>query len=68
MATGSTGEVVDMLKDQIEELKKEMRHKELKHQKEKEDFQKRIMELEIHLATLRERYKENTLHSRGKKK
>jgi RNase adaptor protein for sRNA GlmZ degradation len=57
MATGSTGEVVEMLKDQINELKEDNKK-----------AQERILQLEVNLATLRERYQEHALHSRGKKK
>jgi hypothetical protein len=65
MGGSSTTEIVDMLKTQIDELKEEQKAKDIRHQEEKEKFLHRIMELEISLATLRERYKEKGLHSRG---
>lgn len=68
MSSTSNTEIISMLKEQIEELKQEQKAKDVRHQQEKEEFQKRIMELEVTLATLRERYRENGLHSRGSKK
>ena len=57
MTSSSESDIVDMLKSQLEELKVENKK-----------AQERILHLEITIATLRERYQETALHSRGKKK
>jgi len=56
MGSSSNSEVVEMLKTQVDELKEENKKS-----------QERILQLEVTIATLRERYAENALHSRGKK-
>jgi len=67
-ASTPTEGILELLKTQIDELKIELKFEKERAKLNEDKLQHRILELEVTLATLRERYAEKALHSRGDKK